>query len=310
MKKQTKRRIIIFASLLLLAGLGGWFLVENVLPYSMIKPRRTRPADVAWRLPQGCLPEHYGLKSEKWSILTDDNLRLSASLIASKLDTTYATVVVLHGISDCKEAGLERARMLADSGYACLLLDLRAHGESEGEYCTFGYYEKKDLKSVADTLLKHFPGRPVGIWGASLGGAVALQAMAYDPSFAFGIIESTFDELPKVAMEYEADYFFGLRSEWLMRQVLKKAGEIACFDPFSVKPVEAAAHIQRPLLFLHGEKDARIPMEFNQNNYKAAPFPLKRWVSVQNGGHNNLWARGQEQLSREFYRFLRDCRYL
>lgn len=304
------KHIIIISALLLLAGLAGWILVDSTLPRLMVKPRRTSPQDVSWRFPQGCAPEDYGLQAQKWTILTGDSLRLSAWLIPGKRDTTYGTVVVLHGISGCKETGLIRAQMLADSGYACLLLDLRAHGESQGDYCTFGYYEKKDLKCVADTLARRFPARPIGIWGASLGGAIALQAMAYDSAFSFGIIESTFDELPKVVEEYGADYLFGLRSAWLTRHVLKKAGEMAHFDPFSVKPVEAAAHIHRPVLFMHGERDARIPMEFDQNNYKAVPFPLKRWVSAPNAGHIDLWRKDKEHLTMELYRFLQECRTL
>lgn len=99
--------------------------------------------------------------------------------------------MLLHGISACKEVELQRAKLLADAGYASLLLDLRAHGQSEGEYCTFGYHEKNDLRAVADTLGSDSRRRPMAIWGASLGGAVALQAMAVEPRYSFGLVERT-----------------------------------------------------------------------------------------------------------------------
>lgn len=293
---------------LLIIALLGIFLVERVLPYAGIKPYRRTGPDMQWYLPQGTNPENYGLKTEHLLIATPDSLKLSAMLIESLADTTYATVIVLHGISGCKETQLERAQALAQWGYASLLLDLRAHGESQGAYCTFGYWEKNDIKAVADTLEQHFPGRPVGIWGASLGGAVAIQAMADEPRISFGIVESTFDEFEKVAAEYGADWMFGLKNARLTRHVLEKSGEIACFDPFSVKPVKAAAHIDRPVMFIHGDADDRIPIAFGEQNYLACPAALKRWIVIKGGGHNDLWRKAGEQLRQNIAAFLTETR--
>lgn len=299
--KKTIKPLGILFLLLLLAGA---FVVESVLPYAGIKPMRRKAEDLRWMLPLGTEPENYGLKTQAISIQTPDSLRLSALLAESNTDTTLATVVLLHGISACKEVDFERAKLLADLGYASVLLDLRAHGESGGDYCTFGYHEKNDLRAVADTLDARFPKRPMAVWGASLGGAIALQAMAADPRYAFGIVESTFNEFEKVAAEYGADWMFGLRSQWLTHRVLEKSGKIAHFDPFVVKPVEAAAQIDRPVLFIHGDKDARIPMWFGQQNYEACPAQGKRWVKVPGGGHSNLWRVSGEQLRREVTGFL------
>lgn len=307
MIKFTRNRIFAFSILALLI-FGAWFILENVLPYMGIKPWRMIPAENAWRFPHGCTPEDYHLNAKKLSFRTADGLRLSGWLVESSLDTTYATVVQLHGISNCKETGFPRATILADSGYASLLLDLRAHGESEGEFCTFGFYEKYDLQTVADTLKQLFPDRPLGIWGASLGGAIALQAMAVEPRYSFGIVESTFDEYSKVVEEYGADYLFGLRSKWLINHVLHKSGEIAHFDPYAVKPVESAAKIDRPVLFMHGDKDSRIPKEFNERNFEAVRNPDKIWVNVPGAGHKNLWDKDGPHLKTQLYSFLKKSR--
>ncbi len=304
MTKSTRNKTFLFATLGLLA-FGAFHLVENVFPYIGIKPWRMVPSENAWRFPKGYLPEDYGLKAEKIAIQTPDGITLSAWLVNSHLDTTYATVVQLHGISNCKETNFPRASILADSGYASLLLDLRAHGESGGDYCTFGYFEKNDLKAVADTLSQRMPGRPMAIWGASLGGAIALQAMAADVRYSFGIVESTFDEYPKVVEEYGADYMFGMRPQWLIHRVLQQSGAIAHFDPKAVNPVMAAAQIDRPVLFIHGDKDSRIPKEFNMRNYEAVRNAEKQWVLVPNGGHKNLWEKDGEHLKGVLYTFLK-----
>lgn len=296
MKKQKllKATKILVALVLVFAILVA-FVVENVLPYSGIKPFRMIPAENAWRFPRGYAPENYDLAGIKINIPAKDGVNLSGWFLSGETNPAKATVIILHGIGACKETQFERAKILTQQGYNSVVLDLRAHGESGGDYCTFGYHEKYDIQAVVDSVLPMTGGKPVGIWGASLGGAVALQAMELDQRIAFGVIESTFDEFEKVAMEYGADMMFGLKSKWLTNRVLNKSGNIARFDPQSVKPVVSAAAIHRPVLFMHGDRDNKIPIEFNLRNYNAVQSTEKQWITVKNAGHNNLWhAQGSD----------------
>lgn len=297
----------LFKTLLVLAVLfavGVVFAVEKMLPYYGIKPFRMVPSENTWRFPQGYRPENFGLKGREMAIVTKDSLVLKGWFFEAAGDSAKGTVVVLHGISSCKETQFSRAKILGQSGYNCFALDLRAHGESDGDYCTFGYYEKYDLQAVADSLSAMTGGKPLGIWGASLGGAIALQSMAVDPRFAFGIIESTFDEFEKVAEEYGADWLLGLHSKWLVNRVLHKSAAIAQFDPWSVKPVDAAAQINRPMLFMHGDADDKIPIEFNRRNFEAVPSVQKQWIAVPRGGHSNLWQAAGGSLEPRVTSFL------
>ncbi len=303
-KKSSRRWLRIFGFLAIFFGIGAAFVIENVLPYVGIKPYRMVPAENTWRFPNGYLPENYGLQGRKFFVQTKDSLRLSAWFFPTKQDSAKATVIILHGISNCKETQFGRAKILTDNGFNAIALDLRAHGESGGDYCTFGFYEKNDIVAVVDSALQ-IAGKPVGVWGASLGGAVALQAMGMDERIAFGIIESTFDEFEKVAREYGADYMFGLRNEWIVERVVSKSAQIAHFDPTAVKPVEAAAQIDRPVLFLHGDADDKIPIEFNQRNFAAVQSPEKQWITVAGGGHNNLWRLDGAELEKQVLAFLK-----
>ncbi|MCB0523228.1 MAG: alpha/beta hydrolase [Saprospiraceae bacterium] len=304
MKKRTQIKRAILGIFVGLLALGAYNVVENVFPNMCIKPWRQIPAENKWRYPNGYLPQDFGLEGQKLSIKSPDNINLSAWLIDSKLDTTFGTVVMLHGISNCKESNLPRARMLAEAGYASLLLDLRAHGQSEGEYCTFGFYEKNDLKAVADTLESRYPDRPIAIWGASLGGAIAYNTLAYDHRYSFGIIESTFDEFPKVVAEYGADFMFGLKPQWILNRVIKNACQRAKFDAAAVNPVDAAATLTQPVLVMHGDQDDKIPMSFGKHNFDAIPHENKEWVSVSGARHNNLWETDGKHLQTVLYEFL------
>src|SRR5580698_7382928 len=61
-------------------------------------------------------------------------------------DRPRAVVVLMHGVRANRLQMLDRARFLHRAGYAVLLYDSRAHGESTGRAITFGYLESRDAR--------------------------------------------------------------------------------------------------------------------------------------------------------------------
>src|SRR5712671_2184833 len=86
-------------------------------------------------------------------------------LIAST--TNHGVLILQHGIHADKSTLVERARFLSQAGYAVLLFDFQAHGESIGNNITFGFLESRDSEAAVEFAKKRFPGRPVGIIGVS-----------------------------------------------------------------------------------------------------------------------------------------------
>lgn len=86
------------------------------------------------------------------------------------------TIVYLHGVADNRAGAEGVAARFGPRGFDVVAYDSRAHGASDGEACTYGFYEKHDLARVIDTL----EGGPIVLVGSSLGAAVALQAAAVD----------------------------------------------------------------------------------------------------------------------------------
>ena len=285
----------------------GWWAVEQALPYWPIKPFRQNPEQATWRIPRGALPENYGLQAETFDLHTTDSIVLKGFYIAAPQPATpvaYSTLqsakrqkspaktlILLHGISSCKEFFLPVAEKLAGEGFNVVLLDLRAHGESGGEYCTFGYYEKQDVSAVVDMLLARDSSQKIGVMGHSLGGAIALQALAHDKRLQFGVIESTFNSLESVVEQYGENYF-GIRSPWLARHTLDKSATIARFDPYAVVPSESARQITQPVFVSHGDSDERIPWQLGRQNYERIASVDKQWYLIPHAGHNGLWKAG------------------
>ena len=57
-------------------------------------------------------------------------------------------VLLLHGVGDNRTSMVARARVLHQAGYAVLLPDFQAHGESAGSFITFGALESFDAEAA------------------------------------------------------------------------------------------------------------------------------------------------------------------
>jgi uncharacterized protein len=295
-------KILLYAAPFLF--LGAWWIIDNVLPYTAIKPMRSNPNSQNWRLPQGADPYKYGLNPIILNVVTFDSLTLKGLFFkATPTKFKPLTVIYLHGIGGCKEHFLPAAQGLVAQGFNVLTFDLRAHGQSGGDYCTFGFKEKKDVSMYVDALLKLDSTQTIGIMGNSLGGAIALQALAYDKRLQFGIIESTFNTFEKVVVEYGADFML-IKSPWLAHRTLEKAAKIADFDPFSIKPCEAAKEITQPMFMAHGDADQKIPYEFGLENFNNIASKDKQWVRISNAGHHNIGRFAGEEYYKKMWAFL------
>jgi len=117
---------------------------------------------------------NYSQDFKRMMIESNDGLKLAGLLLKTETNPVKGTVIMVHGIRSSKEYLLPMAQWLNQRGYNALLVDQRAHGESEGKYCTFGFHEKQDVCLWVDELVsEEAVNTPIGIWGQSLGGAVA-----------------------------------------------------------------------------------------------------------------------------------------
>jgi uncharacterized protein len=90
------------------------------------------------------------------------------------------TLILLHGMCYYSVEYEELAPMLVEKGFNCLVFDFRCHGDSEGKR---GDWRLKgfvaDVISALDFLENEVDG-PIGAFGNSLGGVVAVYAAAQD----------------------------------------------------------------------------------------------------------------------------------
>ncbi|WP_452598131.1 alpha/beta hydrolase [Pontimicrobium sp. MEBiC01747] len=292
MKKKYKIAGVVI--LLIIVTLA--FVINNVLPYALLQPKRITT------------PNYLEIEKQdytKLSLLTKDSIALKGYHVKSNKDTTYGSVILVHGIGGCKEHFTKLAIDLANRGYDSWLFDNRAHGESGGLYSTYGYYEKTDISLIVDEIKKKQPKTKLGIWGNSLGGAIALQAIERDKRITFGIIESTFTDLRQIVYDYQKRFSYGVGLEWICNITLEKASEIAAFNPEKVKPIESVKNISCPILIAHGNADNNIKFKYGKQLYANLASKDRVFVTVENADHYNIYDIGGQEYSNKLFKFLK-----
>jgi pimeloyl-ACP methyl ester carboxylesterase len=188
-----------------------------------------------------------------------------------------ATIVYLHGVADNRRSATGVVQRFVSRGFNVVAYDSRAHGESGGDACTYGFFEKQDLRLVIDTLGTG----PVILIGTSLGAAVALQEAADDPRVRAVVAAETFSDLRTVASE-RAPVFF---TKGTIDRSFEAAEREAHFRVDEVQPEQSARRITASVLVIHGADDVETPPAHSERVYAALAGP-KRLILVPGAGHN------------------------
>jgi alpha-beta hydrolase superfamily lysophospholipase len=187
------------------------------------------------------------------------------------------TVVYLQGIADNRASSIVAIKKFVPRGFDVLAYDSRAQGESEGKYCTYGYYEKLDLARILDTV----DSGPIVLIGTSLGAAVALQAAAEDARVTAVVAAETFADLRGIARDRAAF----LLTDATIREAFRLAERDAGFEADAVSPEESAKRIRIPVLLLHGANDRDTRPDHSRRVYTALGGP-KKLVIVPGARHD------------------------
>lgn len=202
-----------------------------------------------------------------------DGLRIAGWFIPSP--GARAGMILCHGLPSNRAEMLAWARLLHPLGLNLLLFDFRALGQSEGRLCSIGHYEVSDLLGALDyfTARREMRGWPVGVFGLSMGGAVALMTAAQDERIAAVASHGTFARLDRAIVQRCRLYFgplgpaVAVPTTWWGRRWLP-------IDPRQVSPVDVIRRIApRPVLLFHGGRDLIVRPDDARALYHAADPP-------------------------------------
>jgi len=272
------------------ALLAGAFLVASLAAFALA----VRPPRLAIPLK----PSDYRLAVEDVTIVAADGARLAAWWLPR---AGAPAVVLLHGYPAEKADMLPIAAALAPR-FAVLLVDLRYFGRSEGGVTTLGHRERGDLRIALD-FLEARGARPAGVFGFSLGGAVALTTAAEDGRIRAVAAYAPFADLRVLGEELYA---------WLWLAKRPLVGSMRLWgrlflgaDITRPAPREAAARLAIPVWLIHSRRDEQIPFRHAELLREAlAQNPRAEFEFMARGHHGEMPPDFDARLLRFFSRAL------
>lgn len=203
-------------------------------------------------------------------ITADDGTLLQAKFYDAGSDIT---VICLHRFHSDSEGDFLSGTYLGEKGYNIVLLDARAHGESGGEYVSYGYYEQYDLANWIEWADSIFGiDEKIILYGEGMGANTAIMAEEHDllpDNVAFIILESPYTSLKDIA-KYTLPTFYKLPSGIATAVLGFKLNHSDA--GFTVEDVDIMTDIgdaDVPAIFLAGTLDDYIPYDLTKQVYEA-----------------------------------------
>ncbi len=205
-----------------------------------------------------------------------DGIVLSGWFFENELDGGCG-VILHHGRGGARVETFMYVPLFWDRGCNLMMFDARHHGDSTGQYATYGYYEKGDTLQVLAWFSERtgLETSQIGLMGVSYGAATVFQAAALEPDLAFVAAEAPFQDLPTLLREQAEQRYGALGRGVLIPTVLLFAGWRADFEPAAVSPLLAAREVQAPVFLIHSLQDESIPTSHVEAIYDNIPHDRK-----------------------------------
>lgn len=175
-------------------------------------------------------------------------------------------VFFLHGNGGNLRSWTSGADYYQKVNYDMFMFDYRGYGKSTG---TVESEEQlhADVRLAWDTVVSEYAGKPVVLYGRSLGAALAVRlATEVDPDLL--VLVSPFESMLAMA---SAQY--PIVPTALVRYPLRSD--------------ELIANVKAPILFVHGDRDTLIPISHSRQLIELATSPT-RLLIIENADHNDI----------------------
>lgn len=211
-------------------------------------------------------------------------------------------VLLMHGVRTDRRSMIGRARLLQEAGYASLLFDFQAHGESPGERITFGHLESADAHAAVALLRTRFECAKVAAIGQSLGGAAALLGDRPIDVDAL-VLESVYPTIDE-AVAGRLRMRLGPAGAWLTPLLTLQLGPRLGIDRHALRPVDAIRNFHRPVLIMSGTHDRHTRIDEARRLYDAAN-PIKVFWAVPGAAHSDLQHFARQEYQARLLAFLK-----
>lgn len=213
------------------------------------------------------------------------------------------TAIILPGMLQSRYTMTFWGVGLAQRGYRVVLADLRGHGESSGQYLTYGLVESRDTVQIIEALeAAGLAEPPIVLLGASYGASTALMAAAESERIDAVVAFAPFTDAAS-SIEHLARTMFPrlsrMISEKRMAEAIDRASKIAGEDLRKARAIDVVDRVDAPVLFVHGREDTWVPPRNSFDLFQSANGSASLLV-IPDAGHMDLPMRYDEFSDRVF----------
>lgn len=264
-------QIFIFL-IIILAGLFAFFRWFE--RYNVWQPSKRMVSD----------PSALGYQYEEVTFQTSDGINLNGWFIPAI--NSKACVLFCHGNAGNISHRIETIRHMQLLNLDMFIFDYRGFGKSEGILSERGTLN--DARAAYEWLKKKVPGKPMIIFGRSLGASIGCHLAAKVEAKGF-VCESTF----KSVHDLGQTLFPYLPVKWI--------------SSIRYRTIEAIKNVNIPVLIIHSKDDDLIPYEHGEALFQAANEP-KGLLDI-NGGHMDGYLMSETIYLKAWQEFLKDYIY-
>ena len=299
MKKITKGAVAVVGALVMGQIAETAYFYRRTMMRSNAKVERTmKMAGTDWNKHMPFIQERkeYMLSLPKQDVYcrSEDGLRLHATYLPN--NGAKKVVICFHGYTSegMKDYGA-LSNYYLKRGYGLLLIDARAHGQSEGKYIGFGCLDRQDaLKWITWVIEECGEDVKIMLHGTSMGGATVLMASGLElPEQVKGIVSDCGFTSPKEVFTHVLHSMYHLPAFPVIQIAdyvnQKKAG-------YGMDECNAAREVRNatvPILMIHGSADTFVPCSMCEEIYENCGSPKKKLI-VEGAAHGESYYKDTE----------------
>lgn len=293
------KRIILFISvivttvIILILGFGGNYLYNLALnpttDKSIVFSSDEEDTEV---LSQDETSGEVNLNTQNWLInssgyesiyrTSKDGLKLHNYLLKNN---SNKWVITVHGYTSEGKLMSTYAKKFYDMGYNVLIPDLRAHGNSQGDYIGMGWDERLDIVDLINYIIDMDKDSEIVLFGISMGAATVMNVSGEAlPANVKAIIEDCGYTSAWNQFSYQLDSLFGLPPFPMMHTASIIAKFKTGYWLKDASPVDQVKKSKTPTLFIHGDEDTFVPFSMLDEVYNACSAPKEKLI-VEGAGH-------------------------
>lgn len=194
-------------------------------------------------------------------------------------------VVICHGHTVNRMNSIKYAIVFYKLGFNVIIYDHSYFGESDGKFCTLGYYERHDLSTVIDFVRQSFGQNCIlALHGESMGAVTVLTELGVRSDIDLVVADCPFSN----TLGYYSELFTKL-THLPSFPIVEMTGIIAKikygYDYAKCNPIDDVKESSVPICFIHGKADDYIYPHHSVDLYNACGNRLSELHLVDGAKH-------------------------